>query len=685
MSEYSGADQEGKKMSRNHLIAGPADQSDGDHAFVASVIEHALEHMAQATQVIKDTQTSGGKISALKGEIPEVQMALNAAASAVQNKTSLLRQELDHYRDGLEWNKLCVVMYGPTNSGKSTIIEALSYGDGQTIGTGEKDYTQTSQEIEFGPLLLVDTSGIEGNEGVLRLRTQTAIRKAHVVLVITGTGKEPEAGALSKLGEDAQRAGEVLSILNLRGRPSAYRYRRRLHTRSTSELEERIRQALLQVFADRYTEHLSLNAYLAFVTSPGGMSRFPDKQHRRNRKLTDEIFGSLDQAATLSGIGQLVAKLDELVREARPRILWSNGFKAITALGDVSSTLLKASSSMNKAAKLWNKAIRDAKAESSSTIKRSRIRVGQMISSRLSRLSNELKGTFKDGLDKGFSSSKLKQEFRCAIDDAKPDLQDIVDKELNVLREELKVEMNRLHERMNLRLFVTDFDLPDMDEILRDASLSVGREVIDVLLSVLGIVLLALANIIAAIVAGVMAVLRKLWEWFGGGKRKRKRAARTKARRQIDSEMTKIRKVLEDTLDEGWDKLGAQVSLRLNAAARLVSAFQDASTSLKEKAITLDTTATQLTTRFLKADNSTPKHDLLIPVQKSGGGHIDMLVHVGKGPWKLPRLSSLPKFRSYPDAYAVRQAQDLKRGQRDHVYMVVKRMWNSERKRKIHG
>ncbi|MDE2725344.1 MAG: 50S ribosome-binding GTPase, partial [Gemmatimonadota bacterium] len=581
MSEYSGADQEGKKMSRNHLIAGPADQSDGDHAFVASVIEHALEHMAQATQVIKDTQTSGGKRYAVKGEIPEVQMAFNAAASADKKNTSLLRQELDHYRDGLEWNKLCVVMYGPTNSGKSTIIEALSYGDGQTIGTGEKDYTQTSQEIEFGPLLLVDTPGIEGNEGVLRPTTQTSNRKAHVVLVIPGTAKEPEAGALSKLGEDAQRAGEVLSILNLRGRPSAYRYRRRLHTRSTSELEERIRQALLQVFADRYTEHLSLNAYLAFVTSPGGMSRFPDKQHRRDRKLTDEIFGSLDQAATLSGIGQLVAKLDELVREARPRILWSNGFKAITALGDVSSTLLKASSSMNKAAKLWNKAIRDAKAESSSTIKRSRIRVGQMISSRLSRLSNELKGTFKDGLDKGFSSSKLKQEFRCAIDDVKPDLQDIVDKELNVLREELKVEMNRLHERMNLRLFVTDFDLPDMDEILRDASLSVGREVIDVLLSVLGIVLLALANIIAAIVAGVMAVLRKLWEWFGGGKRKRKRAARTKARRQIDSEMTKIRKVLEDTLDEGWDKLGAQVSLRLNAAARLVSAFQDASTSLK--------------------------------------------------------------------------------------------------------
>lgn len=674
-------------MVRTHLITGPTEQGDADRAFVASIIEQALEHLVQATRVIKDTQTSGGKISALKGGSPAVQKALNDAASAVQNKTFLLRQELDHYRDELEWNKLCVVMYGPTNSGKSTIIEALSYGDGQTIGTGEKDYTQTAQEIEFGPLLLVDTPGIEGDEGVLRCRIRTAIRKAHVVLVVTGTGKEPEAGALTKLGEDAQRAGEVLSILNLRGRPSAYRYQRRLHTRSTSTLEERIQQALLPVFADRYTEHLSLNAYLAFVASPSGMSRFPDKQHQRDRKLTDEIFGSLDDAATFSGIGQLFTKLDELVHEARPRILWGNGFKAVTALGDVSSTLLKASSSMNKAAKLWNKAIRDAKAESSLTIKRSRIRAGQMISSRLSRLSNKLKDTFKDGLDSGLSSSALKQEFRSAIDDVKPDLRDIVDKELNVLREELKVDMNRLHERMNLRLFVTDFDLPDMDmdEILRDATLSIGQEVLDLLSSVLGIVFLALTNIIVAIVAVAVAVLRKIWEWFGGGKRKRKRAARTKARHQIDCEMAKVRKVLEDTLDENWDKLGAQVSLRLNTAAQLVSAFQDASASLKEKAIMIDIAAAQFTSRFLKAGNHTPKHDLLIPVQQPGGGHIDLLVHVGKGPWELPRLSSLPKFCSYPNARAVRQAQDMKREQRDHVYMIVKRMWGPERKRKIHG
>ena len=76
MSDYPRADQEGKKMSRNHLITGPTDQSDSDQAFVTSAIEHALEHLTQATRVIKDTQTSGGKIYTLKGETPEVQMAL---------------------------------------------------------------------------------------------------------------------------------------------------------------------------------------------------------------------------------------------------------------------------------------------------------------------------------------------------------------------------------------------------------------------------------------------------------------------------------------------------------------------------------------------------------------------------------------------------------------------------------
>ena len=72
--------------------------------------------------------------------------------------------------------------------------------------------------------------------------------------------------------------------------------------------------------------------------------------------------------------------------------------------------------------------------------------------------------------------------------------------------------MNRLHERMNIRLFVADFDLPDMDKILRDTSRSVVREVVDVLGSVLSTVLAALMNPILGIITGVVAALRKIWE-----------------------------------------------------------------------------------------------------------------------------------------------------------------------------
>lgn len=674
-----------KAEATTHLTAVPAGQGGGDRAFVASVIEDALERMARAVEVIKDTQMSGGKTDVLKGDAPDkVQESLDKVANVVETQSSLLRQELHHYRNGLEWNKLCVVMYGPTNSGKSTIIEALSCGDGQTIGTGEKDYTLKSREIQCGPLLLVDTPGIEGGEGELRLDTQAAVRKAHIVLVVTGTNKEPEKGVLDKVDKDAQRAGEILSILNVRGLPTAYKRRTCLGTRNTPEVEERIRLAMSQVFVDRYTEHLNLNAYLAFVSAHGA-SGFPSEQHQRDRELTAEIFGSIDKAATFSGIGQLVSKLDELMREAQPRILWGNGFKAITALGDVSSNFSKAASSLNDAAKLWNEAIRDAKAGSSLAVKRSRARVGQTISSRLSRLSNELKATFQDGVDSGFSSSALKSEFQSAIKSVEPDLRNILDKESNVLCEELKVEMDRLHERMNIRLFVSDFDLQDIDKILRDTSRSVVREVVDVLASILGIVLAALLHKVLAIITLIVAVVRKIWEWFFGGRDKQKRKARTEAGRLIDREMNKVREKLGDKIDEGWDKLDAQVLSHLDEAERLASAFQNASHSLKEEAVVLDIAATRLTTRFLQTGDSVPERDLLIPVQGAESGGIDLLVHVGKGPWKLPRLSTLPKLHSYPDANAVRRADCMTREQRERTYIVAKRMRNSEWEGRTHG
>ena len=266
-----------------------------------------------------------------------------------------------------------------------------------------------------------------------------------------------------------------------------------------------------QIFADRYTARLNLNAYLAFVAAHRA-SGFLSEQHQRDRELTAEIFGSIDKAATFSGIGQLVSKLDELMREAQPRILWGNGFKAITALGDVSSNFSKAASSLDDATKLWNKAIRDAKAESSLAINRSRAKAKQTILSRLSRLSIELKATFQEGVDSGLSSSALESKFQSAIKSVEPDLRDIIDGALNALREDLKVEMDRLHERMNVRLFVADFDLPDMDEILRGVSQSVGREVVDVILSILGVVLAALFHKVLAIVTLIVAAVRKIWE-----------------------------------------------------------------------------------------------------------------------------------------------------------------------------
>lgn len=663
----------------------PAEHDDGNRAFFALVIEGALGRMKQTVEVIKDIETNGGKIDILKGDTTtKVRDSLNKVADFVETQSTLLRQEIQYYQKELEWGKLCIVMYGPTNSGKSTIIEALSHGDGRTIGTGEKDHTKTPREIPFGPLLLVDTPGIEGGEGELRLRTRKAVRKAHVVVVVTGTGKEPEAGCLTKVAQDADRTGEIFSILNLRGRPTAYNRRACLGSRDTPTLEKRIRLAMSQVFCGRYTEHLSLNAYLAFIAA-NRVAGLPSVQHQRDRERSAEIFGSMNEAATFSGIGRLFSKFDELILEAQPRVLWGNGFKAITVLGDVSSNFLKAASILDEAAKLWRRLIQNARTGSNSAVKRSRAKVGQTISSRLSSLSNELKANIQEGLDQGLSSTALKHEFQRTVKCAIPDLKNIVEKELNALSEELKLEMDRLHDRMKVGFVVPEFDLPDIDKILQDASLSVEREVFEAFQRIFDAILMSRINLILGILIGIIAVVEKIWKLFLGGKRKRKRKARTAVGRMIDLEMIRVRKKWENTLNEGWDDLGAKVSKLLNYSERLDSGLQSASDSLKEGAIALDIDATVLTTRFLQIDDSVPEGDLLIPVQSSEGDGINLLVHVGKGPWVLPRLPTLPQLCTYPNAGSLLRADCMTREQRKRAYIVAKRMRKSGRKDRTHG
>ncbi len=80
-------------------------------------------------------------------------------------------KDLDSTLKGLQKSRglVTIALFGQTRAGKSTTLEALTGGDGTTIGIG-KQHTTTQIKQYFWPpkqktLRIVDTPGIEGFKG----------------------------------------------------------------------------------------------------------------------------------------------------------------------------------------------------------------------------------------------------------------------------------------------------------------------------------------------------------------------------------------------------------------------------------------------------------------------------------------------------------------------------------------
>ena len=70
-------------------------------------------------------------------------------------------------KKNVDWEHLNIAFYGETNAGKSTLIEALISGRGDSIGEGYKDYTKTVTEINSDKMHYLDMPGIEGRNNKL--------------------------------------------------------------------------------------------------------------------------------------------------------------------------------------------------------------------------------------------------------------------------------------------------------------------------------------------------------------------------------------------------------------------------------------------------------------------------------------------------------------------------------------
>jgi tRNA modification GTPase len=140
------------------------------------------------------------------------QTVLAAEAKAVAGELSgwLARPRAEPLKEGVR-----VVVAGPPNAGKSSLVNALASSDRAIVtdmaGT-TRDAIEVPLAIDGMPVLLVDTAGLRESEDVVEAigvtRAEAQIQRANVVLWLGEPDEAPAHDRLVRIHPQADRRGE---------------------------------------------------------------------------------------------------------------------------------------------------------------------------------------------------------------------------------------------------------------------------------------------------------------------------------------------------------------------------------------------------------------------------------------------------------------------------------------------
>lgn len=132
-------------------------------------------------------------------------------------------------------NTFNLVFFGRTGVGKSSLVEALSRGDGKAVSEGPSDWTREVRAVRWRSCRLVDTPGIGGwGRGIARAeleaRARSAVETADVVLLCFDNQNQ-QATEFARVAEWVQAYGKpAIALLNVRNH--AWRRPDRARTRA---------------------------------------------------------------------------------------------------------------------------------------------------------------------------------------------------------------------------------------------------------------------------------------------------------------------------------------------------------------------------------------------------------------------------------------------------------------------
>lgn len=442
------------------------------------------------------------------------------------------------------------------NKERRILKKLAKFKDGEIIGTGIQDFTQSCIDYNFShngrEYTLIDVPGIEGNEGKYEDMILQAVSRAHTVFYVV-SGKIPESGTVQKIKKYLRQQAEVYCVINERKNKyfpeDAQKTFRELHY--NQQFTQDVNQKMQEVLGDFYKGSVTIQALLAFYGVSKTIPYSKNEKYIKNRNKFLTVFNkeeNLLEKSNLSSVANLI--LTEL-NNVDIKIYNINIDKIIACIdffslkmeevrdGSYSDHLLdeigkQVNNANNSISKAPNSLMNNLKVSESSIINSAFIECEQEINDYVEK--NEIrKDTFKY-----FCESIIEKAINKILESYKEEVERYARSETDRINNELK----RLGDRVNS--LQTSFSSINMSNQLQIEIPSINfKEVISFVGGVaawvsggalLGSFIPGVGNAVGAIIGGIVGlIMQGIKALFGGESKK------AKIRRKVSEELRKLK------------------------------------------------------------------------------------------------------------------------------------------------
>lgn len=485
---------------------------------------------------------------------------LSDMSQNIANAVEKLKTNLYFLQNNIEWNNFNIAFFGETNAGKSTLIEALTKGDGSSIGEGYKDFTKKVNNYKIGNITLLDMPGIEGDESKFSDEISKAISNSHVLFYVTEP-KEPEEKTLQKIKNYLDNKTKVISVVNCRAKPGNYQLKKVLIDDNIRKVEQNTHEKLSNILKKNYEKNLTLNAYLGFL-SVGNPKK---EEFINNKKKCIEVFGSCEEAYKFSNLKEIENEIQRLYKQSNEEIVISNTYKILNEIENIISQILRDKKQFDALVKENQRQIEEKLDYANSRIDRAINASQREITIVLNYLRDEITEKIFYAIDHNYDEvdlddiqDKVSGKYRKILERHISEIWEDTKKELSTIIKEIeqRISVYTLTNNLNFNVSINFSDI--MKKIMISLDF-IGQMIFNIISRILTIILAFAINPIIGFITTIISAVASLFDIFGSGRSREKAEKKKTAQRKINQEIANIKASVSNQFNANATQLRKQI------------------------------------------------------------------------------------------------------------------------------